>query len=391
MSWHRVWTVFVKECVDNLRDRRTLLSALLFGPLFGPVMLVLLVNFAISMAVEDAEKPLHLPVAGAEHAPNLMRFLEQNNVKVRPAPEDPEAAVRAGEHPVVLIVPAAYAEDFSAGRPAVLELVQDSSDRHASKHVRRAERILEGYGRRIAALRLQVRGVNPLVMSPLVIRDRDIASAEARAVVLLGMLPYFIVFSALLGGFYLAIDTTAGERERNSLEPLLSTAATRAELVYGKLGATAAFCSLSLLVALLMLAAAIPFVPLAKLGMASSLDARTVSLMLASTLPFALLSAAMLSVVASFAKSFKEAQTWLSVVLFVPLAPGLLNMLYPLDPTLGLMAVPVLSQNILLLEFLKGAAVPTSHIALSATTTLIATAFLGWVAVKLYEREIVTG
>src|SRR5690606_33894275 len=215
----------------------------------------------------------------------------------------------------------------------------DSSDQHAQKHVRRARNLLENYGRQIGALRLQARGINPLAVMPLAVQDRDIASAEARAAMLLGMLPYFIIFAALMGGFYLAIDTTAGERERGSLEPLLTTAASRNELLLGKLCATALFAATSLIIALLMLAATVPFLPLAKLGMASSLDAPTVAAMIGIGLPFALLCAALLTLVASFTKSFKEAQTWLSFVLIIPIVPSMANMLFPMQPTLGLMAV----------------------------------------------------
>jgi len=391
MNLQRFITVLRKETLDNLRDRRTLFTAMLFGPLFGPVMLVVMVNFALSLAKDSAEQPLELPVVGQEHAPNLLAFLRQHNTEIQAAPADPAQAVRDGEQAVVLIIPAEYAEQFKAGKPAPLQLVFDSSDQHAQKHVRRARNLLENYGRQIGALRLQARGINPLAVMPLAVQDRDIASAEARAAMLLGMLPYFIIFAALMGGFYLAIDTTAGERERGSLEPLLTTAASRNELLLGKLCATALFAATSLIIALLMLAATVPFLPLAKLGMASSLDAPTVAAMIGIGLPFALLCAALLTLVASFTKSFKEAQTWLSFVLIIPIVPSMANMLFPMQPTLGLMAVPILSQNILLLEFLKGAVVPGAFLAVSAGTTLVLTALLAGIATWLYRRESVLG
>lgn len=387
----RIWTVFAKECIDNMRDKRTLATALLFGPIFGPIMLVVMVNFVVSVALQDAEEALNLPVQGAEYAPNLIAFLEQHHTNIQSAPENPEQAVKDGKKNMVMVITADYAQAFKAGKPAPLTLIQDSTDKHARKHVRRAESLLQAYSSRMAALRLQARGVNALVMSPLALQEQDVASDEARGAMLLGMLPYFLIFSALMGGMYLAIDTTAGERERNSLEPLLSTPASRAELLLGKLGATALYSMLSLTVALLMLAATIPFVPLSKLGMASSMDVKTVIMMLLGTLPFAVLSAAMLSLVASFTKSYKEAQTWISVVMIIPIVPVMMNIFYPLQPSLGLMAIPIVSQNILLMEFLKGSSILTSHMLMSAATTLILAAILGWITIKLYEREIVTG
>lgn len=391
MNLQRFFTVLRKEVLDNLRDRRTLFTAMLFGPLFGPVMLVVMVNFALSLAQEDAEQPLELPVVGQEIAPNLLHFLRQHNTDIQAAPADPEQTVRDGEQAVVLIIPPDYAEQFKAGKPGPLQLVFDSSDQHAQKHVRRARHLLESYGRQISALRLQARGINPLAVMPLAVQDQDVASAEARAAALLGMLPYFIIFAALMGGFYLAIDTTAGERERGSLEPLLTTAASRSELLLGKLTATALFAAASLIIALLMLAATVPYLPLAKLGMASSLDAVTVVAMIGVGLPFAVMSAALLTLVASFTKSFKEAQTWLSFVLIIPIVPSMANMLFPMQPTLGLMAIPIVSQNILLMEFLKGAAVPGGFIIMSAGTTLVLAGVLAGIAAWLYRRERVLG
>ncbi|HET9679365.1 MAG TPA: hypothetical protein VFP95_02250, partial [Gammaproteobacteria bacterium] len=142
---------------------------------------------------------------------------------------------------------------------------------------------------------------------------------------------------------------------------------------------------------LLMLAATIPFLPFDKLGMTNTMDAKTVAMMLLGTLPFAFLSAALLSLVASFTKSYKEAQTWLSAIMVIPIIPGFINMLYPMEPSITTMLAPIVSQTVLLTEFIKGKAVPINYIALSAATTLILTVILGWITVKLYEREIVTG
>ncbi len=88
-------TVFLKEIVDNLRDRRTLLSALLMGPLFGPVLFAFVINLSVKQSLENAEEPLDLPVIGREHAPNLISYLESRNIVIKDGPETRQAAIEA--------------------------------------------------------------------------------------------------------------------------------------------------------------------------------------------------------------------------------------------------------------------------------------------------------
>jgi sodium transport system permease protein len=151
--------VFAKEVVDNLRDRRTLLAALLY-PFLGPGLILLMV-FAIGRLSKKAELPLRIPVAGAEHAPSLISFLEQNRVEIEPAPEDPEAAVRSGEKMLVLVIPEEFGDQFREGSPAVVKLVFDPSRNEALSSIQRAQALLGGYGHQIGQLRLQSRGVDP--------------------------------------------------------------------------------------------------------------------------------------------------------------------------------------------------------------------------------------
>ena len=109
---NRTWIVFVKELVDNLRDKRTISTALFFGPIFGPLIFMLLINMTVKLAKEEFDLPLELPVVGAELAPNLMQFLAENNVKVVAGPKDPKQAVRDKDLALVLVVPEQFPQDF---------------------------------------------------------------------------------------------------------------------------------------------------------------------------------------------------------------------------------------------------------------------------------------
>ncbi|HJS72866.1 MAG TPA: ABC transporter permease, partial [Vicinamibacteria bacterium] len=121
--------VLVKEVLDNLRDRRTLLAALLY-PFLGPGLILLMV-LAIGRLSKEAELPLRLPVEGRQNAPSLVSFLEQNRVEIQPAPLDAEAAVRGGASILVLVIPEEFGSQFREGRPAIVRLIYDPSRNEA--------------------------------------------------------------------------------------------------------------------------------------------------------------------------------------------------------------------------------------------------------------------
>ncbi|HET7650865.1 MAG TPA: ABC transporter permease [Gammaproteobacteria bacterium] len=384
-------TVMLKEIVDNLRDRRTLLTVLVFGPLFGPVFYTAMMNTVINKRVADLDQPLQLPVAGTQFAPDLIHYLRAHNTVIQAAPPDPRDAVRTGRKNVVLVIGKRYADAVRAGKPAPVELVMDRSRDAAAKDVDRARDLLQEYSRAIANLRLLARGVDPRVVTPVVIEDADVSTPRSRAALILGMVPYFFLFAAILGAFYLAIDTTAGERERGSLEPLLGTAAPRAMLVAGKISAVAVFSVVSLALDVLAMYWCQGLIPAAKLNIAAGFTPWSSILSFLVMIPFCAFIAALLCVVASFTKSYKEAQTWLSFIMIVPLVPVLATVFNPTEPRLWMMLVPSLSQDLLITALIKGEALSGAFVSVSVLSTLAGGAILMWLAVRLYGREKILG
>ncbi|MEO7207192.1 MAG: ABC transporter permease, partial [Steroidobacteraceae bacterium] len=316
--------VFVKEFRENLRDRRTLVSALLFGPLFGPLLFGLMVSRMLNQSVAASDDPVRITLSGAENAPGLTRYLQAQGAKltmVTLSENQARSAVRRGAALVVLIIPEEYGRRFSAASPAPVLLVADSADSQTRKSADRTRIILSSYARGIAQLRLQVRGVSPLLAVPVAINEVDVATPAGRAVVVLGFMTYFVLFALLMGGLYIAIDSTAGERERGSLEALLSLPVARASLVGGKIMATCAYMCISLALSLTGFVAVFRFVPLEELGMSSNLGVGTALTLFAICLPFVPLGAALMTWVASFTRSYREAQTYLTSVLLVPTLP----------------------------------------------------------------------
>ena len=387
-------TVFRKEVLDNVRDRRTLASALIMGPLFGPILFAFVINLSIERSLDDADRVTELPVIGRQHAPNLMRYLESHNIDVIDGPADRQAALDAvsnGVHDVVVIVPPEFGEKLATATPARIELITDQSNTQADREARRVRGALYAYNQELASLRLTARGVSPLALRPLNIDEVDMSTPSGRSAILLGMMSYFFIFALLMGGMYLAIDTTAGERERGSLEPLLALPVTRNQLLLGKLAATCLFMALSLSLSLASFFVALGFMPLDELGMTPNFGPATVGAAFLLLLPFILLGAAVMTLVASFTKSYREAQTWLSVVLLAPTLPILIVSILTLRPRLEFMFVPSLSQHLLLIDMVKNEPLDPLHVAISVCSTLLFGALLTWICARLYRREGLLG
>lgn len=385
--FERIGIVLRKELIDNLRDRRTLVTSLL-SALLGPFMLFLLLTVIGQTVGERAEQPLELPVAGAERAPGLMAFLEQRDVILQPAPADPEAAVRTGEADVVLVIGEEYAERLQAGLPAPVQLVIDSSRQSAEPSANRARRLLEAYGGQLAALRLQARGVSPSLVVPLALEEADVATPESRAAQLLNVLPYFLIFSIFVGGMGLTIDVTAGERERGSLEPLLLNPVPRGELVIGKLLAGLLPTALSVIVSLAGFAAVINFIPLgAQLGVRLSLGLPALVAIFLIALPIMLFAGALQMIIATSSRTVKEAQSYLGFLPLIPALPGLFLAFLPLRPAMWQMLVPTFGQQVLINQLMRGEPIDPLFTAVSAAVTLALGLLLTLVAMRLFGRE----
>ncbi len=389
-----IFTVFIKEILDNFRDKRTLSSALIMGPIFGPIMFAFVINISIERSLESAESTLDLPVIGQEFAPNMLAYLKSRNIDAVEGPADLAAAmeaVKTGEHDVVLVIPPTIGDELADMIPATVQLVSDQANTDADRDARRVRNALYGWSQELSAVRVVGLGINPMTLRPLNVDEIDVSTPSGRSAILLGMMSYFFVFAALMGGMYLAIDTTAGERERGSLEPLLSLPVTRDQLIVGKIGATCLFMSLSLLLSLTSFYFVLDFMPLEKLGITPNFGIDVVLMALLLFLPFILLGAALMTLVASFTKSYREAQTWLSVVLIAPTLPILIVSILTLRPRMEFMFIPSLSQHLLLVDMVKNEPINGMHAAISVASTLAIGAILTWACARLYRREGLLG
>ncbi len=380
-------TVFLKEVRENLRDRRTLISAFLTGPLLGPMIFVMLINVTLNRELDKAEKPLAVPVIGAEYAPNLLLALKEGGVVPGAPVADPAQAVRKQDADVVLRIAADYGKGWRQGEPVQVELFYDSSQRDAGSSVERVTQLVEGYARQQGAMRLVARGMSPGTAWPLQVARRDQATPQSRAVLMFAMLPYFFVITIFMGGMYLAIDLTAGERERQSLEPLFANPVPRWKILCGKLAAICMFSTASLLISLLAFAVVGQFIPAEKIGMELDLGLHFASHVLLLMLPLVLLLSALQSMVAAFAKSYREAQTYISLLMLVPIIPSAMLSFMPIKAQAWMYAVPLLGQNLGIMQLLRGDGVTAEQLGLCLAGSLAAALVAVLVTVQLYRSE----
>lgn len=380
----QVWAVLRTESLLHFRDRRAMTSALLL-PLLGPLMFAGMFTQLASQTSQEG--PLVLPVVAAERAPSLVGFLERAGVKVERAPDDHEAQVREGKLDVVLVIPERYPEDFSAGRPARVDVLVDLSRNKARTPLRRTRLLLEAFGGSIAGQRLLARGVAPSLAAPLQVQEVDYSTPEKNAATLLATIPMFLIMAAFFGGMSVAIDTTAGERERASLEPLLLNPVHRRALVVGKWLATGLVGLLAVSLTAVGFALAARRVPLEDLGVKLLLGPSEVAVLLVVLVPLLLMAAALEMLVSTYARSFKEAQTYLTLLTFLPMVPSMLMAFRPVQTQPWMWAVPSMGQNLLINNVLRGEGVPPEGLLLGAVSTLTVAAALLTANVGLLQRE----
>lgn len=348
-----VMMVFRKELRDALRDRRTLVTVVVASVFMGPLVLLAISGLVASLETRAEQREVY--VSGLAHAPTLRNFLERQTYTVKEAPADFEARLRTSKFsdPVV-VVPDDFEAALLRGESPVVEIVSDSANQRSESSSGRIERLLAGFGRERAVLSLALHGVSPRLLEPIEVDVRDLASTQTRATRVTGILPFFVMMAVLYGALNAALDTTAGERERGSLEPLLMNPAERWALVAGKWGAVAC---ISMLIAVL---SCFSFLPGQWVLRSDTLAAmfqygpREAVLFVAVLLPLAAALSAVLMAVAIRCKSFKEAQASSSIVV---LAASLLPLVSVFD--LGgespwHLWVPALAQNALMTRVLKG-------------------------------------
>jgi sodium transport system permease protein len=306
---------------------------------------------------------------------------------VRPPVADPGKAITDQTEDVILSIAPRYGEQWKKGEPAEVEIIFDSSRHDADSAMHRLSDMVNRVGQREASLRLFARGISPKVVVPITISNRDQATAQSRSQILFSMMPYLFIMSLFIGGMYLAIDTTAGERERQSLEPLFANPVSRTYILLGKVCATFTFSTMSLCISMGAFAIAARIMPIAELGMSFSIGPRFVGGVLLVMLPVVVLLGSMQTLVAAFAKSYREAQTYQSILLLLPALPSALFAALPLKAQLWMYAIPLIGQQLTVMRLVRGEGIDVAGALLCVACTSLAGIIAFSVTAIVYRSE----
>jgi sodium transport system permease protein len=354
----------VKEMTDALRDRRSIYTMLCVA-LLGPLMLPFLIN-QISKQKKAAEN-IQIPVVGRELAPVLVNWLNhQRGVEIISGPADPEAAVRQHKEDIVLVIAQGFAGEFAAARPAGVRLFFDSTRESTQPKLMRLQALLDGFKTAIADSRLTARGVSPEVISTIEIQEVDVANPQQRAAKLLNIILMFFAMSILITGTQIATDSTAGERERGSLEPLLLNPVPRWQLASGKWLASVGGALVGLIATLVVTSIILSRLRLEDLGLRFHLGIHQFLLLVVAMGPLALIAPAVQIYLSCFAKSFREAQSYILIMILPVTAVGSFAVLYPPATASWAQTIPVLAQFALGTEIVSGKAPSAAMLILAA-------------------------
>ncbi|MCP4897548.1 MAG: ABC transporter permease [bacterium] len=385
----RLKAVFKKELKDSMRDRRALMVAML-PAIFGPVLMMLLLSSAAD-TVSEADD-LTLPVIGREHAPDLVAYLERNDIRIVDFEGDAKSEIQAKNVSAILSIPEDYGEKFEGFQPASVQLFGDESLDKSKVAMRRATRLIEAYGRNIGAFRLMLRGVNPTVASPVQLEIRDFSTPSSRAAQVLATMQMLMLMAAFFGGAGAAIDTTAGERERSSLEPLLMHPVSSLEIMGGKWITVTIYAILATLLAVLSTAITLEFVSLEALGVDPKLTVGMQVALFVMLIPMAFLASSTQMLASLFAKTFKEAQTYLGLLTLLPIIPVMFTMFRDVKTAAWMYWVPIMGQQQLMTSVMRGEDMAAIDFAAAAFVTAgLALGFFAVLTRLLRSERVVYG
>ncbi|MGZ5046598.1 MAG: ABC transporter permease [Usitatibacter sp.] len=383
-------TVYLKELKDALRDRRTAIMILVASIITGPVTLILVAQFISGL--EEKSATLKVRIVGQQYAPELTNFLRRNDVEIEAAPADYQARVREGRLDAVIVVPDDFEERFLAGDAPKVEIVYDDSRAESGPAIRQAERLLRAFNHETGTLRMMARGVSPDLVEPLKVEHANTATPRQKGAFILFLIPMFAILSPLLGGMTVAIDSTAGERERGSLEPLLSNPVPTGEIVAGKWLAAWTFAASVGIFTLTGFVVATLLYAQKKLATLMTFGAPELAHFVAIVIPFAAMTSALQMLICTYGRSYREAQTYVSYLAtaasFVPVAV----MFSGMKDAVWQLAVPVLGQQMVLSRVVRGDALaPIDYLLPSAVAFAIAAACVVLVSRLLRDERIVFG
>ncbi|EKE85286.1 ABC transporter permease [Idiomarina xiamenensis] len=375
-------TVWKKEMRDAMRDRRSFMAAMGYA-FFGPILMAIAFFFLIEQLSDRSA--VAIDIEGAESAPNFAQFLTSQDIIQR------QQAWPQGQQPITLSIPETWQSAMADGESVEVILRADFSAQKQRSDIERVQRAVQAYSTQVASMRLLMRGIEPQLVSPLTLQKQDLATAGSRAAMIMGSVLVFIILSVFWSGMNVAIDISAGERERHSLEFLLAQPLSSQALVWGKALTASTFALFGALLSLTIIPIVFSFVPLAQIGISMTLTAPMLLSMFLQLIPLALLATALQLFVSFRAKNFKEAQTYISFLLMVPML-AVFGVEFARIKSTVLAYLPLTGQHQAFLSLIRGEALNTVGVLVSALLTLVlSVGLLSYIGRMLKSEKTVFG
>jgi len=371
---NRFTSLLRKELLDAVRDKRSVMAGLYYA-FFTPVLLAVVLTAVINKATNPED--IEITITNGIEASNLVNYLSDRGISQG---DDPDKLKN-----IELVISTDFSKQLNRAEPAEVTLIADQSEDSLRTAIARIKRALGSYSSEIVSLRLISRGINPNIINPVKVHIQDQATAVSKGGQIMGVMTMLMILSVFVAGMNLAIDTSAGERERNSLALLLSHPVSVLQLVISKTVAVSIFGMLGLILTIIVSKFVYPFVPWQELGFSVDISGSFVLGALLAGFSVAIFAASMQLFVSFMAKSFKEAQTYISFVMFVPIA---MSYAATLDFAVEeLRWAPVSGQLQALIDLAKGKEIPLLQLAVSCLSTLVISLALIFGMERLLKSE----
>lgn len=374
-----------KEFREAFRDKRALMAAG-FGIVMGPIIVAAVMMFQIDEAT--SVKNSYVKFVGAEHAPQLISALNARKILSIDEVSDEEAQ-KWTKRDITLTIPDNFSENMAQAKPVTVVLNADYSQKNIGTVLRRIERTVESYSGQVGSMRLLMRGIDPRVAQPITLQVQNTATPEAKSGIIMGMVAMFIMTSLFTASMTASIDTSAGERERHSLELILCQPISTVKVVLSKVVCVSTYGAIASILTMLAMTFTMTMLPLEKIGISITVDPLTMIIIAIMVLPLAYLAGIAQLFFAYQAKTFKEAQSYLSMILILPMLVPMAIMIMPHKPE-WLNNLPLAGHSIIMEELFKGKALDVvAFAATNAFTIAIAVVMTVLLARSLRSEKVV--
>jgi len=371
-----------KELKEAFRDKRAMMMAMMMA-VMAPVMIFAMSKVMIKEAVETPE--IYLKISGAEFAPKLIKALNDENILLfSDVPNDKK--VIWDDRNIGLAIPESFNQDMLDGKTIDICLSADYSEKANNSPVRRIKNTISNYARTIGYNRLLVRGIDVRLLQPIKIIEQDTSLPNSNAMIISMMLGLYLLMAAFMSGLPVAIDASAGERERNVLEMLLCQPVSTVKIVSAKLCCASLIASIGVMLTLSLTSFSVSFIDLTKIGASFSLDTYTIIALLLLLLPICFFASALQLFVAFQSKNFKEAQSMVSMIIMLPAMVPVI-MMFVDDKPKWLDWLPITGQSLIMEDLFKGLPVPWSLLTFTGLVTISMTVVLVLLMAKKLRSE----